>query len=111
VSGWTCTAPRPGALLYASGPIEIATSAEGVSLAVWGTPKLKGRLRGCLHLRTIEDLSRVEREIVDRMAEPAREGVRVTLHEAFEHYIDEAVGVALLGVDARASLAEVEQWA
>ena len=95
MSGWTCTAPRPGALLYASGPIEIATSAEGVSLAVWGTPKLKGRLRGCLHLRTIEDLSRVEREIVDRMAEPAREGVRVTLHDAFEHYVDEAVRLAV----------------
>lgn len=106
MSGWTCTAPRPGALLYASGPIEILSDAAGVSMLVWGT----GRARG-LRIDTIDDLTRVEREVVDHIAEPAREGVRQTLHEAFEHYIDEAVGVALLGVDARASLAEVEQWA
>ena len=106
MSGWTCTAPRPGALLYASGPIEILADASGVSMLVWGT----GRARG-LRISTIEDLTRVEREVVDRMAEPAREGVRVTLREAFEHYVDEAIGAALLGVDARASLAEMEQWA
>lgn len=105
MTGWTCTAPRPGALLYASGPIEILSDAAGVSMLVWGT----GRARG-LRISTIDDLSRVEREVVDRMAEPAREGVRQTLHEAFEHYVGEAVGCALLGVEARASLAEVEQW-
>ena len=105
MSGWTCTAPRPGALLYASGPIEILSDAAGVSMLVWGT----GRARG-LRIGTIEDLTRVEREVVDRMAEPAREGVRQTLHDAFEHYVGEAVGVSLLGVDARASLAEMEQW-
>lgn len=105
MSGWTCTAPRPGALLYASDPIEILADASGVSMLVWGT----GRARG-LRISTIEDLTRVEREVVDRMAEPAREGVRATLHEAFEHYVDEAVALALLGVEARASLAEVEQW-
>lgn len=106
MTGWTCTAPRPGALLYASGPIEILSDAAGVSMLVWGT----GRARG-LRIGTIEDLSRVEREIVDRMAEPAREGVRQTLLEAFEHYVDEAFAVALLGVEARATLAEMEGWA
>jgi len=106
VTGWTCTAPRPGALLYASGPIEILSDAAGVSMLVWGTRRARG-----LRIGTVDDLSRVEREVVDLMAEPAREGVRATLHEAFEHYVDEAIGAALLGVEARATLAEVEGWA
>ena len=81
MSGWTCTAPRPGALLYASGPIEILADAAGVSMLVWGT----GRARG-LRIGTIDDLSRVEREVVDLMAEPAREGVRATALVAWERH-------------------------
>lgn len=106
MSAWTCTSPRPGALLYTSGPLDVLADAAGVSLAVWGKRGARG-----LRITTIDDLLRVEREVVERIAEPAREGVRQTLHEAFEHYVDEAVGVALLGVDARATLAEMEGWA
>lgn len=105
MSAWTCTPPRPGALLYTSGPLDVLADAAGVSLAMWGKRGARG-----LRITTIDDLLRVEREVVERIAESAREGVRVTLREAFEHYVGEAVGCALLGVEARASLAEVEQW-
>lgn len=106
MTGWTCTAPRPGALLYESGPMSILADHRGVTLVV----RSAGRSSGMLITGT-PDLERVERRVVERISEPAREGVRQTLHEAFEHFMGEAVGVALLGVEARATLAEMEQWA